>query len=380
MTERGRRSSRKKAAEPVDPAVPERERRRRGRGEAGLGEARRGEAGRGDARRAGRVRDEPKPDRRESAPGPFVCRTVTVDVPATSANLGAGFDTLAMALDISNRITVEVLDEPTIELAVEGEGAGELVADRHNRFVLALELGLRWALGEVPAGLGWRIAMRNEIPFGRGLGSSAAAAVAGLVAADALTGGRLGLRHQLALATELEGHPDNAAASLLGGFVAVAVIDKWPEAIRFDVPRPLRAVLYVPDRVLHTTAMRAALPPEVPRADAVFNVGRAALAVAAIASGHYEYLRAATEDRLHQPYRAVPYPEFPELLRAARDAGALGACLSGSGSTVIAFADSPQTIDSVAAAFVAAADRLGLSGSAQVVAPRNAGAIVVDAR
>ena len=314
------------------------------------------------------------------APGPFVCRSLTVDIPATTANLGAGFDALAMALDISDRITVERLDEPVVELEVEGFGAGELVADRHNRFVLSLELGLRWALGEVPAGIGWRISMRNEIPFGRGLGSSAAAAVAGLVAADAFTGGRLDLRHQLALAAELEGHPDNSAAALLGGFVAVTTIDGWPEAIRFDVPRPLRAILFVPERILHTSAMRAALPPEVPRADAVFNVGRAALSVAAIASGHYEYLRHTTEDRLHQPYRAKPYPEFPDLIRAALDAGALGACLSGSGSTVIAFSDEPRTIDAVADAFVAAANRLELDGSARVVAPRNAGAIVVETR
>lgn len=314
------------------------------------------------------------------ATGPFVCRLVTVDIPGTTANLGAGFDALAMALDISNRITVERLDRPIVELAVEGFGAGELVADRHNRFVLSLELGLRWALGEVPAGIGWRISMRNGIPFGRGLGSSAAAAVAGLVAADAFTGGRLDVRHQLALATELEGHPDNSAAALLGGFVAVTMIDAWPEAIRFDVPRALRAVVFVPERVLHTTAMRAALPPEVPRADAVFNVGRAALSVAAIASGHYEYLRHSTEDRLHQPYRAKPYPEFPELIQAALDAGAIGACLSGSGSTVIAFADEPRTIDAVADAFASAAERLGLEGSARVMAPRNAGAIVVEAQ
>jgi homoserine kinase len=126
--------------------------------------------------------------------------------------------------------------------------------------------------------------------------------------------------------------------------------------------------------------MRAALPAEVPRLDAVFNVGRAALSVAAIASGHYEYLRASTEDRLHQPYQSKPYPEFPELIRAALDAGAIGACLSGSGSTVIAFSDHPQALDAVAAAFVATADRLDLPGSARVLAPRNAGAIVVETR
>jgi homoserine kinase len=126
--------------------------------------------------------------------------------------------------------------------------------------------------------------------------------------------------------------------------------------------------------------MRAALPAEVPRLDAVFNVGRAALSVAAIASGHYQLLRSSTEDRLHQPYRAKTYPEFPELIRAALDAGAIGACLSGSGSTVIAFSDEARTIDAVADAFVTTAERLELEGVARVMAPRNAGAIVVETR
>ncbi len=305
-------------------------------------------------------------------------RRVVVDVPGSTANLGAGYDTLAMALDLVNRITVEVLPEPEVELIVEGEGAGQLEAGRRNRFVLALELGLRWALGEVPNGIGWRILMRNEIPLTRGLGSSAAAVVAGLVAADALTGGRLDERRQLQLACELEGHPDNAAAALLGGFVVVAMIDGRPEAVRFDVPSRLRAVLFVPDRPLETAAMRAALPRDVPHRDASFNVSRGALAVAAIASGRYTLLRQATEDRLHEPYRAAVYPELPLLVSAARRAGALGACLSGAGSAVIAFADDEPTLDATGRAMAEAAGEQGLTGRVRPVAIRNAGPIVVD--
>ncbi len=305
-------------------------------------------------------------------------RRVVVDVPGSTANLGAGYDALAMALDLVNRITVDVLPEPEVELTVEGEGAGQLEGGRRNRFVLALELGLRWALGEVPSGIGWRVSMRNEIPLARGLGSSAAAVVAGLVAADALTGGRLDERRQLQLACELEGHPDNAAAALLGGFVVVAMVDGRPEAVRFDVPTRLRAVLFVPDRPLETAAMRAALPRDVPHRDAVFNVSRGALAVAAIASGRYTLLRQATEDRLHEPYRAAVYPELPMLVMAARRVGALGACLSGAGSSIIAFADDEPTLDAAGRAMAEAAGEQGLAGRTRSVGLRNAGPIVVD--
>lgn len=315
-----------------------------------------------------------------SLPPGFVHRRVTVEVPGTTANLGAGYDALAMALDMANRVTVEVRDEPGVQLAVEGEGADSLAPDRTNRFVVALETGIRWALGQVPADIGWRVAMTNAIPLARGLGSSAAATVAGLVAADSLTGGVLDQRRLLALASEIEGHADNASGALLGGFVVVTLVEGWPEAVRFDVPRSLRAVLFVPERGLATNLMRAALPREVPHRDAVFNVGRAALTVAGIASGHYEFLRAGTEDRLHEAYRASAYPELPAMVRAARDAGALGACLSGAGSTVIAFGDSMAQLAAVQQAFVAAAVDHDLPGRVEIVALRNAGAIVVSAR
>ncbi len=324
---------------------------------------------------AGRIHPAPEPP-------PFrgiVRQCVVVDVPASTANLGAGYDTLAMALDLVNRVSVEVLDAPSVELSVAGEGEGQLAGDRQNRFVVALELGLRWALGEVPSGIGWRIAMRNEIPLARGLGSSAAATVAGLLAADALTGGGLDARRQLELACELEGHPDNAAAALLGGFVVVAMSGGRPEVVRFDVPGRLRAVLFIPERHLSTAAMRAALPREVLHRDAAFNVSRAALAVAAIASGRYALLREATEDRLHEPYRAAVYPELPALLAAAREAGALGACLSGAGSSVIAFADDESTLEAAGEAMARVAADQALAGRVRPVAPRNAGPIVVEA-
>ena len=321
---------------------------------------------------------EPEPDRRT---GDIERRRVVIDVPATTANLGAGYDALALALDLVNRVEVEVTDSAGYKLRIEGEGAGDLPEDRHNRFVVAFETGLRWALGSVPEAVGWSIRMENRIPLGRGLGSSAAATVAGLVAADTLAGGRLEQAQILRLAAEIEGHPDNAAAALLGGFVVVAIADGGrPETIRFDPPRRLRTVLFVPSLPMATSTMRRALPHQVPHKDAAFNVGRAALAVAAMTSGRIDLLRLATEDRLHQPYRSELYAALPDLIAAAREAGALGACLSGAGSTIIAFGDSARGVQAIESAFASAAAAAGLHGSVMTVSPRSLGAVVLETR
>ena len=237
-------------------------------------------------------------------------KRVTVEVPASSANLGAGYDCLAVALGLTNRIEVEVRgwSRGEIELNVDGEGAGELTEDRDNRCVLGIETALREVRGEIPEGVGWRIEMHNEIPLARGLGSSAAATVAGLVAGNALMGEPLTGPDLLRLATAIEGHPDNAAAALHGGFVVSGDIDGTVEALRFDAPRDLRAVLYIPDLRLSTAEMRKVLPNKVPRADAVANLKRVALGVAGMAIGQFDLLRVVTVDRLHEPYRTKVFP------------------------------------------------------------------------
>ena len=306
-------------------------------------------------------------------------RRVSVEVPGSSANLGAGFDCLGVALAITNRIEVEVRgwSRGRIELTVEGEGRDELTDDRDNRFVRGLEAAMGAARGELPEGVGWRIDMRNAIPVTRGLGSSAAATVAGVVAANAFLGGPLDTATQLRIAAGIEGHPDNAAAALLGGFVASAQTADGVEALRIDVPRDLRAVLFIPERRLPTEAMRKALPATVPYDDAVANLGAVALGVAGLAAGRSDILGRLTVDRLHEQYRASVYPEFPKMVAAAREAGALGACLSGAGSTIIAFADSMSRISRVEAAFGAMAADTDLEGRVLVVEPRNAGAKVL---
>ncbi len=307
---------------------------------------------------------------------------ITVEVPASSANLGAGYDCLGVALAITNRIDLEVRvwSRGEVELTVDGEGEGELSADRSNRFVRGLEAALRAARGDLPDGLGWMIAMDNGIPLSRGLGSSAAATVGGVLAGNALAGEPLSMTEMLGLACEIEGHPDNAAAAMLGGFVVSADGDAGVEAIRFESPRDLRAVLFIPDLRLSTKDMREALPTEVPLADAVANLGAVAVGVAGLASGRYDLLARLTVDRLHEPYRAIVYPQLPRMIAAAREAGALGACLSGAGSTILAFADSMAGITRIEAAFFAAAADSDLPGRVLVVEPRSAGARVIAQR
>jgi homoserine kinase len=241
---------------------------------------------------------------------------------------------------------------------------------------MGLEASLRQAGGELPDHVGWRIRMHNEIPLTRGLGSSAAATVAGLLAGNRLAGEPLSTNELLRLATEIEGHPDNAAAALLGGFVVSTASADGVDAIRFDAPTDLRAVLFIPDLRLETRAMRAALPSSVPLADAVANLGAVAIGVAGLAIGRYDLLRRLTVDRLHEPYRAAVYPQLPGMVEAARSAGALGACLSGAGSAILAFADAAGA-GQVEAALTAAAATMGLTGRAAVVELRNGGAKVV---
>lgn len=310
----------------------------------------------------------------------LVGRRIGIDVPATTANLGAGFDALAMALDLATLIRLDVVapdTAPPVRVEIIGEGAGQLPDGRRNRFVSALLDALADA-GVDPAGAGWHVRMENHIPVSRGLGSSASATVAALVAADALLDGALGHERMLELATRAEGHADNAAAALLGGFCVVGELGGKPRALRFDPPRDLLAALYIPDAHLSTAAMRLALPPSVPFDDAVHNVRAASLTVAAMCSGRLDLLAAGTVDRLHEPYRADAYPELPELIEAARAAGAVGACLSGAGSTVIAFSHDVAAAATIAAAMERRAQSLGMRGRAAVQAARREGARVIE--
>ena len=310
----------------------------------------------------------------------LVGRRVTVEAPATIANLGAGYDCLGLAVDLVLRVTIEAIAAgdgvPEVDLAIDGEGAGELPADRSNRLVVALETGLAELGFEGLGRLAWRIQMANPIPLERGLGSSAAATVAGLVAASALAGRELDPSTVLRLATRIEGHPDNVAPALVGGLTASIALETRVESIRLNPPTDVALVAWIPERRLPTSEMRRVLPDAVPRADAISNLARVAVGVAGLSAGRADVLRLLTEDRLHEPYRAGVYPELPELVAAARAAGALGACLSGAGSTIVAFVDGSDesAANRVGASFRATASRLGQPGRLVALTPASMGA------
>ncbi len=287
---------------------------------------------------------------------------VVVRVPATTANLGPGFDCLGMALALYNTVTVHATTGG-LSVRIEGEGAEDLRWGQENRVLRAMRLAFQEAGERLP---GVSIELRNEIPLGRGLGSSAAATVGGLVAGNALCGSPLSTHRLLTLATQLEGHPDNVAPALLGGFVIAVQDEQGLIYERLDAPPDLTAALFVPDFPMPTDEARRVLPAQIPRADAVFNMGRVALLVAAIAHRRYDLLDAATRDRLHQPYREAIFPAMPRLFDAARDAGALGAFLSGAGSTIIALCR--ENAPAVAEAMARAAQELGIAGR-PLVAP-----------
>jgi homoserine kinase len=313
----------------------------------------------------------------------LIGRTVEVEAPATIANLGAGYDCLGLAVDLPLRVTVEATapaDDPaSIDLTVEGDCVGELPEDRSNRYVVALEAGLAELGFDALESVGWRVRMSNPIPLARGLGSSAAATVAGIVAAWGLAERALDPTAALRLATQIEGHPDNVAPALFGGLVASIALDGGVEAVRLEPPRDVLVVAWIPERKLPTSEMRRVLPEDVPRVDAIANLARVAVGVAGLASGRTDVLRLLTEDRLHEPYRAAVYPELPRLVAAARDAGAIGAFLAGAGSTVAALVDATDesAADRVGAAFRTTAASLGQPGRLQAIKPRSAGARLV---
>ncbi|HEY6793214.1 MAG TPA: homoserine kinase [Kineosporiaceae bacterium] len=275
---------------------------------------------------------------------------IVVRVPATSANLGPGFDSLGLAYDLYDVVIVEafpaVPGEPTAVIEVDGEGAGRVPDDESHLVVRSIRGGLVHA-GAAGSGVpapGLRLRCRNVIPHGRGLGSSSAAIVAGLTAARGLLAdpSRLDEAAVFELASAVEGHPDNAAATVFGGFtVAWTDAEAAPpgrargraRAVQVPVAPQVRAVLCVPDGELPTSKARAMLPAQVRHADAAFNAGRAALLVEAL-SRRPEMLMAATEDRLHQDLRAPAMPATARLLHAIRRAGG-AAVVSGAGPSLL---------------------------------------------
>lgn len=298
-------------------------------------------------------------------------KRASVRVPATTANLGPGFDCLGLALDLWNQVRLEL--ERGSAVTVTGEGGGELSTQPDNLVARAARELFRRAGKESPE---VRVFCQNSIPLARGLGSSAAAIVGGLVAANALLDEPLTQAEVLNLAVELEGHPDNVAPALLGGCQVVARGDQGLVSIAVPFPEELYAVLFIPDQRIPTQKARDVLPQQVSYEDASFNIGRAALLVAALATGRLEALRIATQDRLHQPWREPLFPAMRLIFRAALEAGATGVFLSGSGSTILAFTRGRQM--TVGYEMADMAEKAGVPGTLRIVRPSLQGATITE--
>jgi homoserine kinase len=284
---------------------------------------------------------------------------VTVRVPATSANLGSGFDSLGLALAISADVTISLRP---LEAAKEHP---MIVA----AFRAAYEAARRAPLDEVS------VAVASGFPVARGLGASAAFRAAGLVAANAMMGEPLSSDDLLTIGSALEGHADNMAPALFGGLqVVVHDGDTW-QRLAVPIADGLKIVLLVPDFEMPTNQSRRKLPQHLSREDAVFNVGRAALLVAALAQGRWDLLDAATQDRLHQPARAEIFPALFDCFAAAKDGGAHGAYLSGGGSSVAAFATKDE--ERIARLMQQAAVARGYSARTIITEPSAQGAHVI---
>ncbi len=279
-------------------------------------------------------------------------KKVTIQVPATSANCGPGFDTLGLACTLYNEVTYEITEAKGFKLQVTGEGAEYLKPYGRN---LAFASFLRvWNKVKNNERIGLSVTMKNRIPMSRGLGSSSSAIVAGLYAANCLCDNYYTKEELLDIATEIEGHPDNVAPALLGGFTISYMEEGKAHSLRLLPVKPLKFIAVVPDSKLPTFLARQAIPESVPHKDAVYNTSRASLLVGVLLSGHYEYLESALEDKLHQPYRAHLIPGLQEVFNAAKEHGAYNAIISGAGSTIMAYADPAADCEGIAQAMVKA--------------------------
>lgn len=288
---------------------------------------------------------------------------VTVRVPATTANLGPGFDSMGMALAIYGEVTLKL------------GATAPLIENAGQRLVFeAAAAAFRAVHHTVPGGL--TPAFRKNIPAGRGLGGSALARAAGLVAANTMMGDALSREELLAIGADLEGHPDNITPALCGGLQVITMSGEDVVHVRVPIAPGLRVVVMVPDFDMPTDESRKALPESLSRTDAIHNISRAALTVAALTTGRFDALRVSTQDRLHQPSRARIFPALQPAIDAALAAGACGAFLSGGGSSVLALTSGQE--EAIGRAMVGAAGQHGFTAEYIVTAPEEEGAVVVE--
>jgi len=307
------------------------------------------------------------------------CDRVVLNVPATTANLGPGFDSFGFALDVWNRVTVSRADK--FSMTISGEGADRLQADENNMIVKMTKKAMETLGQEMPP---LKFECQITVPPTRGMGSSSSALVAGLAAGLALGGKDMSTpatkKLLLQLAAGEEGHADNVAPAIYGGF-QIAFLSKgnWITQ-RVSIPDGLQCVLFIPDGEMSTTEARAVLPESLPYSDAIFNISRAAMLVNCFATAQFNPLRYAMEDRLHQQYRSHMFP-FTPFIKCALEAGAHGAFLSGAGPTILAIAGGVGIADpgsdtmsqflaeSVSDAMLDVANKEGIPGTVHIATP-----------
>ncbi len=257
---------------------------------------------------------------------------IKVKIPASTANMGAGFDSLGTALTLYNYVMAEEIDEG-LRIDIKDKSAEFLATDERNLVYRSMK-ALFDKVGYKPRGI--HLVLENNIMITRGLGSSSAGIVGGLLAANELSGAQLSKDEILNIAAEIEGHPDNVAPAILGG-MTVNVFDRGTvRYVRTDIPQELSFAAFVPEFYLATKKSRSILPHSVSMRDAVYNTGRSTLLMASVMTGKYENIRTAVGDKLHQRYRKKLIPHIDDLFKEAYGMGALGVYLSGAGPTVIA--------------------------------------------
>lgn len=292
-------------------------------------------------------------------------------MPASSANLGPGFDVTALALALY--LDVEARESPGTAIEWTGEGVAGVPLNHRNLLVRAAQEPFSgWA--RPLTGLTLRV--RNRVPIGRGLGSSAASIVAGIIVGAKLRGLRMKTQRILELGFPLEGHGDNLAAATYGGFCIASAGDGGVRVHRLDWPARWRAVLFIPHALSPTHEARRLVPRRPARDDAVFNLARVAELVLAVTTKNRSLVGSAMQDRLHQPGRSRAYPYLSDTIDAACDAGALGAALSGAGGSVIAIADRNEA--KIGTDMITAARGHGIAGRVATLRAAPAGAVTID--
>ena len=308
----------------------------------------------------------------------MVEKSIRVRVPGTSANCGPGFDTLGLACTIYNELELTLKEDPGLEFFVEGEGAENIPLDERNIVWRSIQYLLERAEAK-DRFRGGIIRMENRVPLSRGLGSSATAIVAGLKAANVLVGNMFNRRELLQFATRIEGHPDNVAPAIFGGFTVNIMNRGRAQCFSFLPKLRLKLVAAVPDFSLSTRVSREVLPETVPRKDAIFNIGRASILVAALCKGNEYFLRHAFEDAMHQPYRSKLVPGMTDVFYAARRAGALGAAMSGAGPCLMAYVlERDECAKEVGEAMVDAFRKHGVTAKALVLGLDTRGAHIIN--